>query len=105
MEVLLALVLLTVGALALASVTGAVTRMLATGALFTEESNVGSAVVDRLRPTACGAPLAGDSTTGAISLSWTTSGGPVADAIEVVVEVRRGDIDRTDTLRGLELCP
>ncbi len=104
-EVLLALVVLTVGLLAVASASAAVTRMLSSGALFTQAAIAGDARLEGLRVEGCVGPRGGDSLTGPVTVSWQASGPPDRNDLVTVVRVQRGAVDRIDTLRGVVLCP
>jgi prepilin-type N-terminal cleavage/methylation domain-containing protein len=84
-EVLVAVTLLVVGVLAVASASAFITGMIGAGGTDGRAAAVGRGVLESLLPTACGGEARGDTTIGALEVEWTTA--PSANAAEVVVVV------------------
>lgn len=77
-EVLVAMVILTVGVLALAASSAAITRMTSEGGRSGGSAAVASARFENLRATPCASLASGTATTGPYSESWTVAVSPIA---------------------------
>jgi prepilin-type N-terminal cleavage/methylation domain-containing protein len=105
-EVLVAVLILSVGMLALVSTAATVTRMIGQGQRFSEASTLAAKRFEILRATDCTAMSSSTATEGAYSLSWTvadTAGGN-AKAVTLTVTSPTGRGDRTDTFNTTIAC-
>lgn len=99
-EVVVAMVILTVGVLGLAASAGAISRLTAEGGRASEAAAVASSRLERLRATPCGSMTNGSATSGQISETWrivTPSAAPFAREITVVVSYPYGRGTRSAT--------
>ena len=87
LEVLVAMLVLTVGILAMATTAALVTRMIGQGQRFSEVGAVASQRIEILRSQSCGALSNGSATEGAYVLSWTVDSvaGGKARSVQVIV--------------------
>ncbi len=105
-EVLVAVLILSVGLLALASTAALVTRMIGQGDRYTEAATLASRRLEILRSQTCPNMANGSQTVGRFQVSWTVasiaSGKGVQVAITVVSPTVRGT--RTDTFNNTMVC-
>lgn len=98
-EVMVAVLVLSVGVMALAGTSGLVTRMITQGQIYSEASALAAQQIEVLRSQGCASMTNGTATTGPYSLRWTVT--PLANgrAQNVVLVVRYpmrgGTRDRT----------
>lgn len=116
-EVLIAIVILSVGVLALSSSSGAVTRMIYGGKAKTQAAAVGQSILDSLRTAAqtatpvCSGLFGSTWTRGGITALWAvaTQTSPVGNGsarfIELRLTYRIGTQRGGDTLRTTIYCP
>ncbi len=84
-EVIVAITILTVGALALSSAAAALTRLIGEGARYASAATIGRAMLESLLPIACDGSASGDSIVGVFHLDWTVRPrGSVSDVAVVV---------------------
>lgn len=84
-EVIVAITILTVGALALSSAATALTRLIGEGARYASAATIGRATLESLLPIACDGSASGDSIVGAFHMDWTVRlRGSVSDVAVVV---------------------
>ncbi len=84
-EVIVAITILTVGALALSSAAAALTRLIGEGARYASTATIGRAMLESLLPIACDGSASGDSIVGVFHLDWTVRPrGSVSDVAVVV---------------------
>ena len=103
-EVVVAVTLLVVGVLAVASASASITRMIGAGGTYGKAAAVGRGVLESVLPTACEGEVGGDTTIGAIRVDWSVA--PSANAAEVVAVVTVPNTDRPgDSLRTARACP
>jgi len=99
-EVVVAMVILTVGVLGLAASAGAITRLTSEGVRQAGAAAVASSRIETLRATDCAALASGSATTGAYSEAWrifTPPAAPFSRHITVVVSYRHGRGTRYST--------
>lgn len=105
-ELVVAVLVLTVGLLGLASAAAVVTRMIAQGDRYTEASTLANRQLEVLRSQTCANLTDGSTTVGRFQLSWTVasiSGGRGRQVtITVVSPTSRGT--RTDTFYNTIVC-
>jgi prepilin-type N-terminal cleavage/methylation domain-containing protein len=110
-ELLIAVILLSIGALALSSSSGSVTRMLYSGRNKTNASAVAQSRLEQLRNTArstipnCTALASGSATTGVFSESWTVTGTGRSRTVTLQLSYRSGPRLQGDTLYTQIYCP
>ncbi len=84
-EVMVAITILTVGALAVSSAAAALTRLIGEGARYASAATIGRATLESLLPVACDGSASGDSLVGAFRLDWSIrTRGSVSDLAVVV---------------------
>lgn len=99
-EVVVAMVILTVGVLGLAASAGAITRLSSEGVRSSGAASVAQSRLERLRSVTCAALADGSATSGAYSEAWrvvTTTGVPNGRTITVVVTYPHGRGTRSST--------
>lgn len=99
-EVLVAMMVLTVGVLALVSTAALVTRMIGQGQRYSEVSTLASQQVEVLRSRRCTAITDGSGSQGPYTLSWTVqdvAGGRAKRVTVVVLSPRVRGGSRADT--------
>ncbi len=102
-EVMVAITLLTVGALAVSSAAAALTRLIGKGARYASAATIGRATLESLLPIACDGGASGDSIVGAFHLDWSIRPrGSVSD-VAVVVSAPTATW-RKDTLFTARAC-
>lgn len=105
-EVLVAVLVLTVGLLGLATTAALVTRMVAQGDRYTEAATLASRRFEILRSRGCSSLSNGSETVGRFTVSWTvasTAGGK-ARTVTVTVVSPTGRGRRTDTFSNTIIC-
>lgn len=106
LEVLVAVMVLTVGILAMASTAALVTRMIGQGQRYSEVSAVASQRIEMMRSRSCSALANGSATSGAYVLTWTVDSVAAGKArsvqVIVVSPVVRGT--RADTFATTLPC-
>lgn len=108
-EVLMAVVVLTVGLLGLASTAGYVTRMIAQGNRYTIAATLAGRRLELLRAGGCATIVNGTSATGRFTVSWTvttlaTGSQRSAKQVQVTVTSPTNYGTRTDSFTGTILC-
>lgn len=86
-EVLIAIIILSVGLLGLASSAALVTRMIAQGQRYTEATTLANHRFEILRSKTCPAMVNGDSTAGAFKVAWSVTPMTAGRANQVAVTV------------------
>lgn len=116
-EVLIAIIILSIGVLALSSSSGAVTRMMYSGKAKTQATSVALSILDSLRTSAqsttppCSGLFGSSWTRGGMTALWavTSQASPVANGSARVIELRLtyriGSQRAGDTLRTTIFCP
>jgi type IV pilus assembly protein PilV len=106
-EVMVAVMILTVGLLALVGTAGLVTRMIGQGQRYTVVSTLANERIETLRSAGCPAVGTGSETRGGYTINWQVSAGPGLSSrnIEVVVTSSTGRGSRVDTVQTVQVCP
>ena len=114
MELLVAIVILSIGLLGLAATSGTVMRLIGGGSHQTIAANVALARLEQMRGLSCGRITAGSATSRNVQETWTvTPVGPVAAprAMDVSLTItyqttmrRAGSSSRTQTYRSQIVC-
>lgn len=110
-ELLIAVIMLSIGVLALSSSSGSVTRMLYSGRNKTSASAVAQSRLEQLRNTArsttpnCTSLASGSATTGMFSESWTVGGTGRARTVVLRLSYRSGPRVQADTVYTQIHCP
>jgi prepilin-type N-terminal cleavage/methylation domain-containing protein len=114
-EVLIAIIVLSIGALALASTAGSISRMMSNGQKKTRSYTIAASKLDSLRNAAysasprCSGLVSGSATNSiygtAFSTSWTVSGTGTSRTIEIRTSYRVGPHAKGDTLFATLLPP
>jgi prepilin-type N-terminal cleavage/methylation domain-containing protein len=102
-EVMVAITLLTVGALAVSSAAAALTRLIGEGARYASVATIGRATLELLLPIACEGNATGDSTVGVFHLDWSIQPRGAVSDVAVVVSVPNATW-RKDTLSTARAC-
>jgi prepilin-type N-terminal cleavage/methylation domain-containing protein len=103
-EVVVAVTLLVVGVLAVASTSAFITGMIGAGGTDGKAAALGRGVLESVLPTACEGEARGDTTIGALRVDWSVA--PSANAAEVVAVVTAPSTDRPgDSLSTARACP
>lgn len=106
LEVLIAIMVLTVGILGLTTTAALVTRMIGQGQRYSEVSTVAAERFERMRSRPCNTLSNGSATQGPYALSWTVvtpaTGNSRAVTVVVVSPTARGT--RADTFATTILC-
>lgn len=107
-EVLVAVLILTVGLLGLASTAGLVTRMIGQGQRFTEANALANERLEILRAQPCPSMTGGSATSGVYQLTWTvdsTGLGLKGRRLRVIVRSpTRPSVTRADTFTTIVFC-
>jgi type IV pilus modification protein PilV len=105
-EVIIAILLLSVGLLGLASTAGTVTRMIGQGQRYTEASSLASERFEIIRAQECDSMAAGSATAGGYAVKWTVFAlnGGAGQEVNVEVESRTGTGTRVDTFSTAIAC-
>ncbi len=103
-EVVVAILILTVGILGLAASAGQVTKMTGWGQRFGGSAVVAASRLEELRATPCTALANGTTTSGRYTIAWTiTANGTLRDMV-VTVTYNNGRATRTDTFESYRSC-
>ena len=106
-EILVAVMILSVGLMGLVTTAGLVTRMIGQGHRSTEASALGSERIEVLRAQGCPAAGGGTETRGAYTVTWRVVALPAPKGRGITVSVRspttRGT--RNDTFETVHFCP
>lgn len=105
-EVVVAVLVLTVGLLGLASTAAVVTRMIAQGDRYTEASTLANRQLEVLRSQGCSSLADGSTTVGRFQVSWrvTSVSGGRGRQVTITVVSPTGRGSRTDTFSNTILC-
>jgi len=106
-EVLVAVMILSVGLMGLVTTAGLVTRMIGQGQRYTEASALANERIEILRSQKCPAAGSGTETRGAFTVSWRiveVAGGKGRN-FQVVVQSPTTRGNRTDTFQTVQFCP
>lgn len=107
-EVLVAVLVLTIGILGLAVTTGLVTRMVGQGQRYSEVSAMAAQRFEILRSQSCATMTSGDTTEGRFSIAWSVDsigGRPPARRIMLrVTSPRAGGVARADSFSTTFTC-
>ncbi len=108
-EVLIAVMVLTVGLLGLASTAGYVTRMIGQGNRYTIAATMAGRQLEMLRAGGCANMTSGSSATGRFTVSWTitpvnTGAGRSANQVQLTVTSPTNFGTRSDSFTGMVLC-
>jgi prepilin-type N-terminal cleavage/methylation domain-containing protein len=106
-EVLVAIMILSVGIMGLVTTAGLVTRMIGQGQRYTEASALANERVELLRTSQCAAVGSGSETRGAYQISWrvVAVAGDKGRSIQVTVQSPTTRGSRTDTFETVQFCP
>jgi prepilin-type N-terminal cleavage/methylation domain-containing protein len=106
-EVLVAVMILSVGLMGLVTTAGLVTRMIGQGQRYTEASSLANERIEILRSQGCPAVGTGTETRGAFTISWrvveVAGGKGRGFTIAVQSPTTRGT--RTDNFETVQFCP
>jgi prepilin-type N-terminal cleavage/methylation domain-containing protein len=104
-ELIVAILILTVGILGLAATAGQVTKMVAWGGRYGASAVVASAQLEQLRATPCASLVAGTATKGIYSLSWTvTASGTALRTMTLTITYPNGRSTRSDVYETYRSC-
>jgi len=106
-EVLVAVMILSVGLMGLVTTAGLVTRMIGQGQRYTEASALANERIEILRSQKCPAAGSGTETRGAFTVSWRiveVAGGKGRNS-QVVVQPPTTRGNRTATFQTVQFCP
>jgi len=106
-EILVAIIVLTIGLLGLVSTAGLVTRMIGQGQRYTVASTLASERFEILRAEGCPAAGTGSETRGTYGITWTVTAvaGGKGRQIAAAVTSRTTRGTRTDNFTTTQLCP
>jgi prepilin-type N-terminal cleavage/methylation domain-containing protein len=106
-EVMVAVMILSVGLMGMVTTAGVVTRMIGTGHRLTQASSLAAGRVEWLRARGCPAAGRGGETRGSFIITWQVSEVSGGRARGIVVRVTRPTTGgaRTDSLATVQLCP
>jgi len=106
-EVLVAVMILSVGLMGLVTTAGLVTRMIGQGQRYTEASALANERIEVLRSQRCPAAGTGSETRGSFTISWriveVANSKGRAFTVNVQSPTTRGT--RTDTFETVQFCP
>jgi prepilin-type N-terminal cleavage/methylation domain-containing protein len=104
-EMIVAIVLLSVGLLALAGTTGAVTDLMVDGARQTEAGSIAQRRFETLQGTACTSIAGGSATTGVFGESWTvTNVGSTSKRVSLTVTYTQYGSSKSQTFNTVIRC-
>ena len=103
-EVIVALVLLTIGVLGLAGVARSVARLTSESARLATATALAGARVERLRAGRCAGLASGSAATGAYTEEWSADAGGAARAVRVTVTYPATGGSRTRALAAVIAC-
>lgn len=106
-EVLVAVMILSVGLMGLVTTAGLVTRMIAQGHRSTEAATLANERIELLRAQGCPAATSASETRGAYTVAWRVVAmpSPKGRAIQVSVRSPTGRSTRTDNFQTVHFCP
>ncbi len=106
-EILVAVMILSVGILGLASTAALVTRMIGQGQRYTEASTIANDRFEQLRSMTCADLADGTEAVGGYNVNWQTSalGNRGANMTVTVTVPTPGRADPTYTFTSTRLCP
>ena len=106
-EVLVAVMILSVGLMGLVTTAGLVTRMIGQGQRFTEASTLANERIELLRSQRCPAAGTGSETRGAYTITWriVEVAGGKGRGFTVVVRSPTTRGSRNDTFDTVQFCP
>lgn len=106
-EVLVAIMILSVGLMGLVTTAGLVTRMIGQGHRFTEASALANERIEVLRSQGCPAAGTGTETRGAYTISWrvVALAAPNGRGLFVSVQSPTTRGNRTDSFETAHFCP
>ncbi len=103
-EVVVAILVLTIGILGLAASAGQVTKMTGWGQRYGGSAVVAASQLEQLRATPCTSLANGNTTSGRYAVTWTiTANGTLRDMV-VTVTYNNGRATRTDTFESFRSC-
>lgn len=104
-ELIVAILILTVGILGLAATAGQVTKMVGWGGRYGASAVVASAQLEQLRATPCGSlGTSGTATKGIYSLSWTITSSGNLRTMTLTVSYPNGRSTRSDVYETFRSC-
>lgn len=105
-EVLVAVLVLTIGLLGLAASAATVTRMISQGQRYSEASTLATQRFEILRSQSCASIASGTDTQGRYTISWTvqTVGNMTAQTVTMVVTSPTASAERADTFQTTIPC-
>ena len=103
-ELMVAMVLLSVGMLALAGSSATVMRSMTTAAMQTRASNLAASQLDALRSGGCSQLAAGSVKQRGVVLAWTTKAVPRGVVVDMTVAYSTGHGPRTSSTRTVIAC-
>jgi len=103
-ELLVAIVILTIGMLALAGTAGLVASHVGDGSQLTSAAHAARSIIDSLATRDCASLLSGSATRGPITISWIVSRDSATTTVDVTVgsRLRRGQ--RRDAYQAIVPC-
>lgn len=106
-EILVAIMILSVGLMGLVTTAGLVTRMIGQGQRYTEASALANERIEVLRSQGCPAAATGTETRGAYTIAWrvTALAAPKGRGIVVSVQSPTTRGPRTDSFETVHYCP
>jgi prepilin-type N-terminal cleavage/methylation domain-containing protein len=106
-EVLVAIMVLSVGVMGLVTTAGLVTRMIGQGQRYSEASALANERIEILRTSRCPAAGTGAETRGAYQINWTVTSVAGGKGRDLRVTVQSPTIrgSRTDTFETVKFCP
>jgi prepilin-type N-terminal cleavage/methylation domain-containing protein len=106
-EVLVAIMILSVGLMGLVTTAGLVTRMIAQGHRYTEASALANERIEVLRSQGCPAAGTGSETRGAYTIGWRVVqlAQPSGRGLVVSVQSPTSRGTRTDSFETVHFCP
>jgi len=106
-EILVAVMILSVGLMGLVTTAGLVTRMIAQGHRYTEASALANERIEILRSQGCPAVASGSETRGAYTIGWrvTALASPRGRGLFVNVQSPTTRGSRTDSFETVHYCP
>jgi len=103
-EVVVAIIVLTIGVLGLASTAATVTRMVAQGQRYSNATTLAAQRFEILRSTACASMVDGSSTSGTYSVAWTVAASGTGKEVTVIVTSPKTGGTRADTVSSYITC-
>jgi type IV pilus assembly protein PilV len=103
-EVLVAVVILTIGLLGLVTTAALVTRMIGQGQRYTEAAALAGDRFEQLRSVSCAALANGTSTQGGFTVAWTVAGAGDSRQIDVTVTSPTNRGTRQDRFSTTRYC-